>query len=70
MSPSWSVRQSTRQRVNFGRIPWTMVEEMESLYKNETWDLVKLHSGRNIVGSKWVFKKNMNSARQVDKFKA
>jgi hypothetical protein len=24
-----------------------MVEEMESLYKNETWDLVKLPSGRN-----------------------
>jgi hypothetical protein len=30
----------------------TMVEEMESLYKNETWDLVKLPSGINIVGSK------------------
>jgi hypothetical protein len=29
-----------------------MVEEMESLYKNETWDLVKLPSGRKLVGSK------------------
>jgi hypothetical protein len=26
-----------------------MVEEMESLHKNETWDLVKLPSGRNLV---------------------
>jgi hypothetical protein len=34
-----------------------MVEEMESLYNNETWDLVKLPSGRNLIGSKWVFKK-------------
>jgi hypothetical protein len=46
-----------------------MVKEMESLYKNETWDLVKLPSGRNIVGSKWVFKKKMNVAGQVEKFK-
>jgi hypothetical protein len=29
-----------------------MVEEMEFLHKNETWDLVKLPSGRNIVGRK------------------
>jgi hypothetical protein len=48
----------------------TMVEEMESLYKNETWDLVKLPSGRNLVGSKWVFKKKMNVAGQVEKFKS
>jgi hypothetical protein len=47
-----------------------MVKEMESLQKNETCDLVKLPSGRNIVGRKWVFKKNMNAAGQVEKFKA
>jgi hypothetical protein len=29
-----------------------MVEEMEPLHKNETWDLVKLPSGRNLVGRK------------------
>jgi hypothetical protein len=37
-----------------------MVEEMESLHKNETWDLFKLPSGRKLVGRKWVFKKKMN----------
>jgi hypothetical protein len=47
-----------------------MVEEMESLHKNETWDLVKLPSGRKLVNSKWVFKKKMNLTRQVEKFKA
>jgi hypothetical protein len=31
-----------------------MVKEMESLHKNETWDLVKLPSGRKHVGRKWV----------------
>jgi len=42
-----------------------MVEEMESLHKNETWDLVELP-----IGSKWVFKKKLNIASQVKKFKA
>jgi hypothetical protein len=48
----------------------SMVKEMESLHKNETWDLVKLPIGRKPIGRKWVFKKKMNGARQVDKFKA
>jgi hypothetical protein len=47
-----------------------MVEEMESLYKNETWDLVKLPSGINPIDRKWVFKKKMNVVGQVEKFKA
>jgi hypothetical protein len=44
-----------------------MVEEIESLHKNETWDLVELPNGRKIVGRKWVFKKNMNATGQVEK---
>jgi hypothetical protein len=47
-----------------------MVEEMESLHKNEIWDLVKLPSGRKHVGSKCVFKKKMNVVGQVEKFKS
>jgi hypothetical protein len=47
-----------------------MVEEMESLHKNETWDLVKLPNGRKPIGSKWVFKKKLNATGQVEKFKA
>jgi hypothetical protein len=38
-----------------------MVEKMESLYKNEIWDFVKLPSGKKHVSSKWVFKKKMNA---------
>jgi len=33
-----------------------MTEEMESLHKNDTWDLVFPPKGRKIVGCKWVFK--------------
>ena len=34
-----------------------MTKEMESLHKNQTWELVKLPRGQKIVGYKWVFKK-------------
>jgi hypothetical protein len=47
----------------------SMVEEMESLHKNEMWDLVELPSGKKLIGSKWVFKK-INASCQVEKFKA
>ena len=47
-----------------------MVEEMEAFDKIEAWDLVELPNGRKLVGSKWVFKKKLNSARKVKKYKA
>jgi hypothetical protein len=47
-----------------------MVEEMGSLHKNDTWDLVESPSGRNNVSIKWVFKKKMNAIGQVWKFKS
>jgi hypothetical protein len=47
-----------------------MVEEMESLHKNETRDLVELPNGRKHIGSKWVLKKNLNTTGQDEKFKA
>ena len=34
-----------------------MDEEMQSLEKNETWDLVPLPKGAKPVGCKWIFKK-------------
>jgi hypothetical protein len=34
-----------------------MVEEMESLSKNKTWDLMELLKGKKPIGCKWVFKK-------------
>ncbi|KAG8478019.1 hypothetical protein CXB51_027833 [Gossypium anomalum] len=36
---------------------FAMQEEMESLHKNRTWDLVKLPKGKKTVSCKWVFKK-------------
>lgn len=34
-----------------------MSEEMESLHKNQTWELLNRPKGQKIVGRKWVFKK-------------
>eukprot|EP00253_Pinus_taeda_P008473 PITA_08473 len=47
-----------------------MVDEMESLHKNEAWDLVELPVGRKPIGSKWVFKKKTNTKGKVEKYKA
>jgi hypothetical protein len=47
-----------------------MDEEMETLDKNEAWDLVELSTGRNPIGNKWVFKKKLNVEGKVDKYKA
>eukprot|EP00253_Pinus_taeda_P026668 PITA_26668 len=47
-----------------------MVDEMESLHKNEAWDLVEFPTGRKPIGNKWVFKKKTNAKGKVEKYKA
>ena len=34
-----------------------MQEEVESLHKNDTWDLVKLPKGKRVITCKWIYKK-------------
>ena len=40
-----------------------MQEEMESLHKNGTWDMVRLRKGKKSIRCKWVFKKKEGTAR-------
>ncbi|KAL0401655.1 UNVERIFIED_CONTAM: Retrovirus-related Pol polyprotein from transposon TNT 1-94 [Sesamum latifolium] len=48
-----------------------MVEEMESLQKNHTWELVQLPEGKKAIGCKWVYKKKPAvSEKEGEKFKA
>ena len=42
-----------------------MDEEMDSLDKNEAWNLVQLPAGRKPFGSKWLFKKKLNTEGKV-----
>lgn len=48
--------------------PWTiaMNEEIESLHKNQTWELVKPPKGKKIVGCKWVFKRKEGISGEED----
>ncbi|CAL8990428.1 unnamed protein product [Prunus brigantina] len=39
----------------------SMDEEMKSLHKNETWELVQLPKGKKAIGCKWVYAKKTES---------
>ena len=48
-----------------------MSEEMESLQKNKTWELVKFPKGKKAIGCKWIFQKKEALSEKVgEKFKA
>uniref|UniRef100_A0A2N9IHB3 Integrase catalytic domain-containing protein n=1 Tax=Fagus sylvatica TaxID=28930 RepID=A0A2N9IHB3_FAGSY len=46
-----------------------MVEEMEALQKNSTWDLVELPEGKKTVGCKWVFTVKHKADGSVERYK-
>jgi hypothetical protein len=41
-----------------------MGEEMQSLYKNEIWELVQLPKGKKVIGCKWVYTKKKGSTEK------
>jgi hypothetical protein len=47
-----------------------MVEEIESLDKNEAWDVVAFSTRKNPIERNGVFKKNLNKEGKVEKYKA
>ncbi|XP_022023668.1 uncharacterized protein LOC110923922 [Helianthus annuus] len=47
-----------------------MNDELSALYKNNTWDIVDLPSGKKPIGCKWVFKVKYKLTGEVDRFKA
>jgi Reverse transcriptase (RNA-dependent DNA polymerase). len=46
-----------------------MHEEMEALNNNDTWDLVDLPVGKNIIKSKWMFKIKLNADGSLERYK-
>ena len=51
---------------------WTRAceDEIESIERNRTWELVELPFGEKAIGLKWVFKIKCNTDGSINKFKA
>ena len=47
-----------------------MDEDIDSIEKNDTWDLVNLPKNKNLIGFKWVYKTKVNEKGEIDIFKA
>ena len=45
-----------------------MKEEMDSLEKNKTWELIELPKDIKIVGCKWVFKLKKGVGDKVERY--
>lgn len=47
-----------------------MDDEIESIKKNDTWELATLPKGQKAIGVKWVYKVKKNAQGEVEKYKA
>ena len=47
-----------------------MKSELDSMYSNQVWDLVKVSNGIKPVGYKWVYKRKRGIDGNVETFKA
>ena len=43
---------------------------MASLKENQVWELVKLPTGRKVIGSKWIFKTKVDGDGKIERYKA
>jgi len=47
-----------------------MVEEYQSIMKNDVWDVVRRPKGKLVVTSKWIYKTKHTIDKSVEKYKA
>nr|GEV57149.1 ribonuclease H-like domain-containing protein [Tanacetum cinerariifolium] len=47
-----------------------MNNEMDALYRNDTWEITDLPIGRKAIGGKWVYKIKYKSSGDIDRYKA
>ena len=47
-----------------------MEEELSQIEKNDTWELVPRPKDKNVIGTKWVFRKRLDENGQVTQNKA
>ena len=47
-----------------------MVEEYDSIMKNQVWEVVPRPEGKKVVGSRWIYKVKHAADRSMEKYKA
>ena len=47
-----------------------MIEEMDALTNNGTWDLVRLLAGKKVIGCHWMFAVKVNPDGSIARLKA
>jgi len=47
-----------------------MHDELQALYQNNTWIIVKLPKDKHVVGSRWLYKIKFNSYGSIDRYKS
>ena len=47
-----------------------MVEEYDSIMKNQVWEVVPSPQGKKVVGSRWIYKVKHAEDKSVEKYKA
>ena len=62
----WEFRTAVEEKV------WrdACEEEISSIFRNKTWDLVELPPGAKGIGLKWIFKIKRNSDESINKYKS
>ena len=46
-----------------------MIDELESIKKNDVWELTSLPNGRKAIGCKWILRKKFKADSSLDKYK-
>src|SRR4051812_9345071 len=47
-----------------------MIEELNALERNKTWELVHLPAGKRAVGCKWIYTVKQNPEGKLERYKA
>ena len=47
-----------------------MVEEYQSIMKNDVWEIVPRPKDKSVVSSKWIFKAKHSTNGSIEKYKA
>ena len=65
--------QTFKQAINSDEgVHWknAALDEMKSLEKHNTWELVDLPVGKKAIGCRWVFKRKLNKDGEIERYKA